>query len=717
MRRSLCYLETILNDLKDQKSFAVTEPSTVSENSTINLSELFSTLWRGKIFILCFMMIAILLGGIYVYLLATPKFRSVAVLMLNSREESVVDIDSVIGGLGSDSVVINTEVQVLQSRLLLGQVVDDLNLTEDPEFNPFLRPPTTIQKVKRSIRGLIQPIARTPSLPSETRMREATINSLLSSLTISNVPQSLVFNIVAESEDREKSARIADTAVKNYINNQLEVKFEATQNAANWLANRVSELQETLEEAENEVKQFRAKFPLVGQEMVSGLEVQVNSIRDRITEREASQAELENRLINYRNADTPQAKAAVADDVQLQQLLSRIDSPEVQNAFDQRFELLSSQAQAQIEKSKSQLASLRSSLAVSEAELSETNANHIILQQLLREAEASRLLYEHFLGRLKETSAQEGIQQADSRVISPAVVPVIAAAPRKKLLLIFSAILGLTVGAAFVLFREARANVFRTLEQLEWATGYTVMGQIPQLPIKRRKSSITYLKEKPTSAGAEAIRNLRTSVIMSSIDNPPQVLMVSSSLPGEGKTTLALALSQNIASMGKRVLLIEGDIRRRAFSNYMDTEGKKGLMSVLSRDDIKLSDVIIHDEMLGADVLLGEKGNFNAADIFSSQRFSAMLNELRSIYDMIVIDTPPVLVVPDARIVAQHVDASLFSVRWDFTEREQVIAALREFAQVGHPVTGLVLNGVDPKGMQQYGYGYANMYKSSYYTN
>jgi polysaccharide biosynthesis transport protein len=172
--------------------------------------------------------------------------------------------------------------------------------------------------------------------------------------------------------------------------------------------------------------------------------------------------------------------------------------------------------------------------------------------------------------------------------------------------------------------------------------------------------------------------------------------------------------------MGKKVLLIEGDIRRRVFSQYLNTSENEGIVSVLTGTR-SFEDTVIHSDMLEADVLLGDKGQSNAADIFSSDRFASMLEELRRKYDVIIIDTPPVLIVPDARVIAQNVDATVFVVKWDKTERQQVIGALREFESVGKPVSGLVLNQISPRGMKRYGYGNSygpySSYGSKYYVN
>ncbi|MFV2092511.1 MAG: polysaccharide biosynthesis tyrosine autokinase, partial [Hyphomicrobiales bacterium] len=316
--------------------------------------------------------------------------------------------------------------------------------------------------------------------------------------------------------------------------------------------------------------------------------------------------------------------------------------------------------------------------------------------------------------------AQQGIQQADSRVLSRAVVPRVPSAPRKSMILALSALLGVMLGAGLVLIRELRKNTFRTARDLEQVTGYTVMGQVPLIPARSRKGSMAYLADKPSSAAAEAIRNLRTSILLSNVDNPPQIVVTASSLPGEGKTTLALALAQNMAGMGKKVLLVEGDIRRRVFGKYFDSDNARGILSVLS-GDATLKEAVLRDDRIGADILVGEKSSVNAADLFSSNRFSGFLKDTRKHYDMIIIDTPPVLVVPDARVIGQFADAILFVVKWDSTSKSQVEEGLHMFETVRLRATGLVLSQIDPKGMKRYGYGEKygaySAYGKKYYTN
>ncbi len=494
------------------------------------------------------------------------------------------------------------------------------------------------------------------------------------------------------------------------------MKFEATQQATTWLSERVGELKVDLETAEAEVKSFTSNTNLVSVEALEGLNRQLKEARERFVNMGETRVEAEARLTLLETALAGGGDAArmleVAADPDLRRVHARSGGGDL---FLTRYELLLQRARQDVSRARVQEDSLRDSVAKLNEEFERQSDDLVALQQLQREAEASRLIYEYFLGgRLKETAVQAGIQEADSRFLSHAAVPrTPPSSPRKGgRLMVLAGLVGLVLSAAAIILREVLHTGFRTAEELEAATGHTVMGgQIPRVPVRdTRAGVIRYLADKPTSAAAEAVRNLRTSVLLSNVDQPPQVIMVTSSLPGEGKTTTAIALAQNFVGMGKKVLLLEGgDIRRRVFSQYFDLDEARGggLLAVLSGDRNIDEVVQFSDQVGGADVIIGEKSTTNAADIFSSDRFRAFMQDVRGIYDVILIDTPPVLVVPDARVIAGGAaDAILYVVNWNATARSQVQYGVRQFDQGGTPVTGLALSRIDPpKGMRQYGYG------------
>ncbi|MBU2358436.1 MAG: polysaccharide biosynthesis tyrosine autokinase [Alphaproteobacteria bacterium] len=689
-----------------------------SQESVIDLGALLRTLWQGKWLIALVVAIAVLLGGYYAYKAAVPLYRATAVVILETKQESIVDIQSVLGGMSGDTSEINSEVEVFKSRTLMGKVVDELNLMSDPEFNSALKTPSSLSRLKSAIKSVIG-LASPGEVATPDYTKDATITALLNHTTIRNVPQSLVFQVTVETEEPQKSALIADTVTQLYVRDQVDVKLEATAQAKTWLSGRVTELQKQLEAAEAAVSSFNSSTNLISVEALQLLDRQAKDLRERIGATEMSLTQSQATLDNLTSAQT-RAAQAIAADLPLSEGLSGSDpvNTAAAQAFDNRFAQVVNRAEVEVTRLTQQLSALRASESTLQSQINSQNADLIKLQQLTREAEATRLLYEYFLTRFKETSAQEGIQQPDSRILSNAVVPGNAASPRKSLILMMSAILGAMIGAALVLFREASKSGFRTAPDLESATGYAVLGQIPIIPSRNRQNTLAYLIEKPDSAAAESIRNLRTSLLLSNVDSPPQVIVSTSSIPGEGKTTTSLALAQNMGDMGRRVLLIDGDIRRRMLKEYFDDLPEHGIVSVISGEKT-LDEAIYHNHLLKADMLVGEKTPVNAADLFSSDRFQTLITELRGRYDTIIIDTPPVLIVPDARIIAQSADAVLFSVKWDSTPRELVEEGLGMFRTGRIRIGGIVLTQIDGRKMQAYGgkYGTSAAYGAKYYTS
>lgn len=686
------------------------EPPLSSEDDDLDLIEILATLWRGRRVLAVCAVIALLAGAFYAYRVAVPKYAATVQVMLRGQGQQLVDIQSVVSGVSTDAESMNTELQVIQSRKLAEQLVDRLNLTADPDFNPFLQeePALSLPGLAKRAKGLVgMEVAASPS-SSEEQIHNATVNRVLGSISAAVLRGTRIFDVKATTVNAEKSALLANTLADLYIADQIAVKFEATEKAVAWLSQRMGELEVELKAKEEAVKELRADSGLVSAEALAALNQQAKDLRTRLEELHATSAQLRKTLVKLeelRDAGDADAMQAAFPDPVLKQLFQRIreGEPEARDLFDSRFDLLLQREANVLQRNLDQATALGGSYAELKRRIEAQSADLVRLQQLERDAGATRVLYETFLTRQKETTVQRGLQEADARILSPAVYGRYVE-PRKSLIMALTTVLGVVIGSGLVLLRQVLHRGFRTAEALEQHTGITVLGQIPRIPISARQGLIDYLNAKPTSAASEAIRNLRTSVLLSNIDHPPKVIMSTSSLPGEGKTTQAIALAHNLSKMGKRVLLIEGDIRRRTFSQYFKDVPKGGILTALAGEQ-PLSEVVFFDQRLGADVLMGEKSNINAADLFSSDKFYEFMHRAREAYDFIIIDTPPVLVVPDARVIGQSVDAILYSVNWDKTTKAQVDEGLRQFRTANLRITGTILSQIDPKGMRRYGYG------------
>ena len=558
-------------------------------------------------------------------------------------------------------------------------------------------------------------------ISEDERILNDTIDNLREAISASVQRNTYVFNISARTESPIKSQKLVNTLANLYIQDQINTKFQATENAVAWLSERVTEPEAELLDREDDLQTMRTETDLISPEALEGLNRQLIDVRNRLAETRTQIALQEQRGIQYRAALANNEFDELArrlDDPTLSRLLPDIRAGDGQSVdlFRARAELLITREETGLDRLRSQEGALAASLTRQEEDLVAQSEDFARLEQLNREIESTRTLYETFLNRLKEASVQRGLQQADSRVLS-AAIPGDYVEPRKSLILALSGILGLMLGAAIILGRQFLHSGFRTAEELEEFTGQTILGQIPKMPIKRRDQLIDYLNAKPTSAAAEAIRNLRTSVLLSNVDAPPQVVMSTSSLPGEGKTTQAIALSHNLSGMGRNVLLIECDIRRRTFQQYFQAAPDHPGLVAAMMGECTLEEAVLRDPRMPVDILLGDQSNLNAADLFSSDKFRALLASVRDRYDMIIIDTPPVLVVPDSRVIGQMVDAIVFTTAWDRTTKPQVREALRQFETANLRVSGLVLAQIDPKGMKRYGYGGKYGAYSSYGSN
>lgn len=630
-------------------------PAKVGE--VLDLPSMFLTLWRARWRILSVMSFAAVVAGFWAQYLAVPRYLSTAVVVMAPQADALPDMGGVLPGLKGDSSLVNTEVEVLRSRSLMTRVVRELKLDRDPEFNVALKGPGFAEKLFNRVYGALgrPPVKLRKTAPAHSLVNSAAM-ALTKAVTIRNVPDTLVFEVIVESIEPTKATVIANQIANFYILSQIEAKYIATEQATEWLGTRVSDLKVALEQAETAAKSFATDTDLVSEGALDQLARQQKDLRARIFEAEITLREASLRLTSLRNATGAEARAIAAADKILDRLYrDGIGGAKSKTAFEARFDAIEEKAALAKSRNENRLAALNDAITALDQQIERQSLDLVKLQQFQREAEASRSIYEFFLGRLKETSVQQGVHQADSRILSEAVVPDKAFAPRAYLVVVMSALLGGLLGVGMVLAQEAQQNTFRTSEELELVTGYTVMGQIPLIPAQKRADVLKYVVDKPASAAAEGVRNLRTSLLLNGREKPPQVILSTSSVPGEGKTTQSLTLAQNLSAMGKRVLVIEGDLRRRVFGAYFSIKPRSGLISVLN-GNMPLEQAVWCHEGLGIDILIGEAPSGNAADVFSSVAFGRFLGEARRTYDHIIIDTPPVLVVPDTRVIGQVVD-------------------------------------------------------------
>lgn len=688
-----------------------------NSNDEIDLGQLVRTIWRGKWLISAFLVAFAVLGFLYATKVAEKVYVSSATVSIESKQPQVTDLDALVGGLSAEQPSLNTEIYLIRSRQLLRRLVVAEDLTNDPEFNPQLAEvrPFSIAGVKAMIFGTPETVLNT-----EEELIRIAVDRLRTRLTVTNPRQSLVFEIGVSTGSPEKSTNLANALAQTYIDDQLIFKEEQSVEAIAFLEQRTVELQNELNEAELAVKDFAAGIELVSPETLIAKNRQVKELRDRLSALEAVAAQRQALVDAFLAFDLDTATAADVDLLgsrALSQLFPSIGQNEANRVrFDNLLTAEANRAQSDLAQTQTQQASLVTAVSDLEEQVANESRDLLTLQQLQRESEATGEIYGYFLTRLKEAEVQQGTQQADARLLSPAVEPLRASSPQVMMITALAGILGAILATGLVLLREINKGGVRTAADLQRMTNIPVLGQIPMAPSKKRNKLVAFLKERSNTPFSEAVRNLRTSLLLADPDEVPNVILMTSSVPGEGKTTTSIALAHSLVGMGKSVLLMEGDYRKNTLGQYFDGVQDNTADQTTS---LTLAENKVTVDGLGFDLMLGARMEANAADFLSSTDFKNLINDAREKYDHVIIDAPPVLPVTDARIIGQQADAILFAVSWDSTQSVVVEAGLGEVSNSGLSLTGLILTKIDGKKAKAYGgatrYGsYYGEYSKSY---
>jgi uncharacterized protein involved in exopolysaccharide biosynthesis/Mrp family chromosome partitioning ATPase len=597
----------------------------------------------GKWLLLAGALIGAILFGLQAFILSSPVYRATAVVILDTRSGQLLDVNAVVTGLSGETAEINTEIEVLKGRALLGHVVDSLNLVNDPEFNAALVPDPWTQRLKDRLRAALPGVAPRPPR-AEGWDREATISALQSRVAVQAVPSSFVFRVTVDSGDPQKAAFLANAITRAYIDGQVTQKAAAIDAATAALSSRVGELEAALADAEAKLNDLSSAQDALTPDDLIGLDSALTETRDALAEVEGQIATLpagaDSRAIMARR------DALAADEIAL-----------LQQADD---------------------------LAIAERQI----------DQAWREVEVTRAIYEDFLTRLKETAVQREMIQPDSHMLSAAVAPSVHDQPRRMQSVSMGMILGLVVAGAVLIAREGMVTTFRSVAEVEAVTGLRVLARLPEIPGDSGRDVLRSLAERPLSPEVEAIRMLRTALASDPGAPLPGVILFASALPGEGKTTAAAALAQNLAAVGLTVALVETDLRRHAFTTFFGADRGNGLVSVIL-GETGVEEAVSAAEPYGFDVLHGITGvQSGLPDLLASDRFDDVMAVLRTGYDVVLLDTTPLLTAPDARIVGRHAEAVVFCVRWNATSRDEVRAALRVIDGIGLRPPGIVLTRV-----------------------
>ncbi|TYO61228.1 polysaccharide biosynthesis tyrosine autokinase [Bradyrhizobium hipponense] len=702
----------------------------------------------------------VILALLYLFT-AAPLFTSTAQMVIDTRKVQLFQQQSVLGDVAVDSATVETQVEILKSENISLAVIRDLHLIDDPEFTG------SGGGLLGAIVGSIASVFSSTGTLSEFELTRRALERFEKNRTIRRVGLTYVMEIGFTSSDPFKAARVANVIADAYIVDQLEAKYQATRRASVWLQDRIKELRTQASAAQKAVVDFKIANNIVDSGGRLMNEQQLAEVNSQLIMAHAATAEARARLDRINDIlkqDIPDANVADAlkNDTIVKLRGQYVDMASKESIWAMKYgsdHLAAVNLRRQMAEIKKNIIdelkriqesyksdydiaitreeSIKGSLAnvVSESQL--TNQAQVALRELESNAQSYQAMYDNFLQRYMESVQQQSFPITEARVISSATTPLVKSAP-KSLVILAGALLGgliLSLGAA--LARELSDNVFRTTSQVEEQLGTSCIAILPALGAAAsgpglgakllggklaskgnpQPDLLRYLIENPLSRFAEAVRSLKVAVDLNSIVRENRVLAVTSTLPNEGKSTLSTNLAQLMAHSGARVILVDSDLRNPSLSRALVPDARIGLVDVVTQK-ARLEDALVVDPETKLSILPAGTTSklLHTNEILASKAMHALVTQLRSQFDYVVLDMPPMAPVVDVRVTSAFVDSYVFVVEWGKTRTDVVRYNLRGSPEIQDKLLGVVLNKANTKLLARYESYHGRYYYQKYYA-
>jgi succinoglycan biosynthesis transport protein ExoP len=639
---------------------------------------------------------------------------------------------------------LETQAKILQSETLALQTVKSLDLERYPEFGGGSNATAFAHN------GVV---TRRPSI----------LGAFLGRLIVKHVPNSSLIEVTFEAEDPQLAAQIVNTHLQNFVEQNFRSKYDATIQASNWLSSELEELRIKVEKSENariayeranQIWQIDEKQDIATQKLAE-LSKAVTAAQTDVAEKEALYrmavsgnvdalpsargSEVVTELLKRKSdIDTQYAEALDQYGPNFPKVLRLASKQkEVEDDLNRARSTLVESIQQEYDTARSHVELLQEALDRQKREANDQAEKLVQYHILQHDAESNKQLYDGLLQKLKEAGISAGLRSSNIRVVDPALAPASASRPQKSRNILLAFLMGLVGGVGLALFREYLDNTVKSPDDIEALTGLPSLAVVPSLPgmnstqgrlskgaqetgspagMGSRVELLSYVQ--PKSQISEAFRALRTSLLLSQADHPPQVILVTSALPREGKTTAAVNLAVTLAQLGDRTLLVDSDLRKPGIRRALNlTIGKDvGLSSYLAGVTSLEEATIQHPTITNLSALTTGPVPPSPADLLSSHRMREAIAELRRRFKFIVIDSPPVMAATDAVILSALTDGVLLVVRSGETPKEAFTRTRDLLAAVKCRLLGVVLNAVDSSAPDYYysyryypyayGYGY-----------
>ena len=724
----------------------------------------FGLLRRRYLFILFCTLLAA--GAGVTYLRVTPPtYTANAQIIIGTQSAPFVQQQSMFTERGVDSPQLESQMLLIRSKAIASTVVEKLKLMDDPEFSG-------------SSVGLIRRVFGFLSEPDLTRAepdtKETAIAALTDGLRVNRVSFSFVLEISFSSQNAEKAAQIANAVANAYIEDQADSKRQADRTANSWLYERMQQLGEQSAAAEREVLAFKERNAIVSADGKLMDDQRVADLNGRLVAARAQTGDLFARLSRLEaiiRTGTPNAvfQASVAEvltspiftNLRQQYLdLARRETEysarygrdhlavvnirnrmqELRSSTFDELRRLTDSYKSDYEIAKQRQEEIEKQLADAVSESQATNKAQVNLSELESKAKSLRSLYDAFLQRQMGSAQQESFPMiTDARLLSVASTPTSKSKPKTPLVLALTLIGGIGLGVGVALLRDLMDRGFHTGTQLQTALQMPCLGLVPllkgtwrnKLPRNRpraanafgqrviaRNSSVFWsVVDSPSSPFAESIRSIKVAMNLNMTSRPNKVVGFTSSLPNEGKSTIAAAFALLTAESGGRVILVDCDLRNPSLSRRLAPQAAIGVVDVISGAKL-LEEAVWRDPTNGLVLLPAVKNGAlsHSSELFGAELTKKLFEKLCASFDYVVVDLPPLAPVVDVRTATHLVDCAILVVEWGHTKIDVVRHALNTAPNVHEALIGAVLNKTDMKRVRRYNSHYGALYDSKHYA-
>src|SRR5271156_819897 len=677
----------------------------------------------------------------------TPVYEASGSIAINKPDSGLVNFNNspTFSVDYYDPTEMETEVKILQSDLLALQVVKELALDRRPEFGGKTAAlPSTLD------------LAPDP-LQADTGRTTSLLSSFRSNLRVSLAPNTHIIEVHYTSPDKQLAANVVNKLMEDYTENNFKSRFDSTMQAEDWLKNQLVDLQMKVESSQQKLVQYQKEHEILGiDEKQNITTAKLDELNKALTAAESERMNKESvyRLVQTGDADTvasaataldaagtgTQSASTLLEGLRAKEADLRIQAAELNTQFGPSYPKLAQlnnqlkEVDAQILLETKKVAGkvrgqymaavqrenlLHDALEKQKQEQNKLNESAIDYSILKRDLDSYRQLYEGLMEKMKEAGVSAGLKSNNFRIVDVARVPTGPIEPNIPRNLAFAFILGLTSGVGLAFLQEGLDNTVRTSEQAQMISGLPPLGMIP-LPAKTAREGANpkrlmiarsskeavemVAQSRPHSQMAESYRALRTSLLLTNLGAPPKVIMVTSALPQEGKTTTSMNTALVLAQKGIRVLLIDADLRRPSIHKILGMGPRSGLSNVLT-GSATLQQTITRSSILpNLSILPAGTPPPNPAELLASSNMRDVLEELRGQYDHIVVDTPPTLSVTDAVVLSPRADAIVLVIRSGQTTKQALRRSRDILMRVNAKVSGVLLNAVDLSSPDYYYY-------------